>query len=105
MHFDSSQIRANPRHPRSSYFQKPGRFRATLLLSLLLTSIAHPARSAESEAALRQQAQAALRKATQYYHDQVALRGGYVYYYSPDLRLRYGEGPATATQIWVQPPG
>ena len=28
-----------------------------------------------------------------------------VYYYSPDLQQRWGEGKANADQIWVQPPG
>src|SRR5262245_62550514 len=46
-----------------------------------------------------------MRKAAEYYVTKVAYRGGYVYYYSPDLKLRYGEGMATSTQIWVQPPG
>jgi PelA/Pel-15E family pectate lyase len=59
----------------------------------------------EADAKLPAEARAALRKAAEYYRNQVAVRGGYVYYYSPDLKQRHGEGPATATQIWVQPPG
>jgi len=47
---------------------------------------------------------AAMKKAATYYHDRLALRGGYVYYYSPDLRKRLAEGPATPSQICVQPP-
>lgn len=46
-----------------------------------------------------------MRKAATFYREQVALYGGYVYYYSRDLSLRWGEGTATPTQIWVQPPG
>ena len=46
-----------------------------------------------------------MRKAAEYYRGKLALRGGYVYYYSPDLKLRHGEGVASPTQIWVQPPG
>ncbi|MDF2377071.1 MAG: pectate lyase [Verrucomicrobiales bacterium] len=48
---------------------------------------------------------AALKKAVTYYSNHAALRGGYVYYYSPDFTRRLGEGEATATEIWVQPPG
>ena len=62
-------------------------------------------RGQESDAKLREEAAGAMRKAAEYYREKVALRGGYVYYYSPDLKLRHGEGVATATQIWVQPPG
>ncbi len=43
--------------------------------------------------------------ATRYFAEQVATEGGYVYYYSEDLTRRWGEGEATPTQVWVQPPG
>lgn len=46
-----------------------------------------------------------LRKAAGFFRDHVAMRGGYVYYYNEDLKQRWGEGEATGTQIWVQPPG
>jgi len=48
---------------------------------------------------------AAMKRAATYYAGEVALKGGYVYYYSTDLTKRLGEGPAVATEIWVQPPG
>lgn len=48
---------------------------------------------------------AAMKRAATYYAGEVAVKGGYVYYYSTDLAKRLGEGPATATEIWVQPPG
>jgi PelA/Pel-15E family pectate lyase len=48
---------------------------------------------------------AAMSQAAHYYHDHVALRGGYVYYYSLDLETRWGEGAASPTQNWVQAPG
>src|SRR5690242_15323160 len=35
----------------------------------------------------------------------IATHGGYLWSYSLDLKDRRGEGKATATQIWVQPPG
>jgi PelA/Pel-15E family pectate lyase len=76
-------------------------FPMALIALLLLTS----AWAADPDDKLRADAQTAMRKAAEYYRNKVALRGGYVYYYSPDLKLRYGEGIATPTQIWVQPPG
>jgi hypothetical protein len=53
----------------------------------------------------RDDAEAALKKAATFYHTQVATRGGYAYYYSLDLKERWGEGVGTKDQIWVQPPG
>lgn len=53
----------------------------------------------------RDQALAAMKKAATFFRTQVASHGGYVYYYSVDLAQRWGEGKATADQIWVQPPG
>ena len=48
---------------------------------------------------------AALRKAAGFFHEQVSTRGGYLWAYSGDLKLREAEGRATLTQAWVQPPG
>ncbi|UCC98911.1 MAG: hypothetical protein JSW66_03295 [Phycisphaerales bacterium] len=56
-------------------------------------------------AELREQAAATMRKAAEFFRTRVASHGGYVYYYSLDLKQRWGEGVATASQIWVQPPG
>lgn len=47
---------------------------------------------------------AAMKRAAQSYR-QLALHGGYVYYYSLDGAKRWGEGVASPTQVWVQPPG
>lgn len=52
-----------------------------------------------------QDVRTALRKAATYFRSEVARHGGYVYYVSPDLQKRLGEGVASADQIWVQPPG
>jgi PelA/Pel-15E family pectate lyase len=51
------------------------------------------------------QAQAAVVKAAAFYHDRVAVHGGYVYQYSADLSLREGEGKTDLDTVWVQPPG
>lgn len=53
------------------------------------------------QAAARQ----AMRRAAEYYVEQVSRHGGYVYHYDLDLQRRWGEGEATQDQIWVQPPG
>jgi PelA/Pel-15E family pectate lyase len=54
---------------------------------------------------LRGDVAAAMKKAATFYREEVATHGGYVYYYSPDLSRRWGEGEATEDQVWVQPPG
>lgn len=72
---------------------------------LLLLLTAMPAGAADADAPLQKAARDAMTKATSYYTGKLALRGGYVYYYSPDLKTRYGEGLASESQIWVQPPG
>jgi len=46
-----------------------------------------------------------MKKAANFFVEKVARHGGYVYYTSPDLKIRLGEGPATDSQVWVQPPG
>jgi len=51
------------------------------------------------------EARRALRKAAGFFGSQVACRGGYLWQYSGDLKLREGEGKATETMVWVQPPG
>ncbi len=47
----------------------------------------------------------AMKKATAFMTSQVAVHGGYVYDVTLDLKKRRGEGVATATEVWVQPPG
>jgi PelA/Pel-15E family pectate lyase len=54
---------------------------------------------------IRRQALAAMRKAAMFFYTKVSSHGGYVYYYSLDMKRRWGEGAATKDQIWVQPPG
>lgn len=70
----------------------------------LLSVGGSPALAAEG-ASLRAQVTSTMHAAARFYRDQVASHSGYVYYYSVDLKHRWGEGPATASQIWVQPPG
>lgn len=53
----------------------------------------------------REEALEALKKSASFFRHQVASHGGYVYYYSPDLKERWGEGKWSADTIFVQPPG
>ncbi|MEM9644076.1 MAG: pectate lyase [Planctomycetota bacterium] len=53
----------------------------------------------------RSQVLSAMRRAGEYFRENAAHHGGYVYHYSLDLKQRWGEGLATTDQIWVQPPG
>ncbi|MHC4322911.1 MAG: pectate lyase [Planctomycetota bacterium] len=72
-------------------------------LVMLLSPIRLPAGSPHRN--LRQWSVATMRKASTFFRTKVASHGGYVYYYTVDLEHRWGEGAATADQIWVQPPG
>lgn len=45
---------------------------------------------------------AAMKKATIFFTEKVALNGGYVWSISEDFSRRYGEIPARKSQIWVQ---
>jgi PelA/Pel-15E family pectate lyase len=60
---------------------------------------------ASAQSAVPQQATDAIRRASEFYRNKLAVRGGYVYHYSLDLKDRWGEGVASKSQIWVQPPG
>jgi PelA/Pel-15E family pectate lyase len=53
----------------------------------------------------REEALQALKKAATFYRTKVASRGGYLYYYSPDLKDRWGEGKFGPETVFVQPPG
>lgn len=70
------------------------------LVVCLLTLQAVPA----AEPDLPAQARTALEKATTYLRS-ISTEGGYLWRYSLDLQDRAGETKATATQIWIQPPG
>ncbi len=61
--------------------------------------------SAAGEAALKNKASETLRRATEFFRTQISTEGGYLWRYSEDLTAREGEGEATDTTIWVQPPG
>jgi len=83
--------------------------------SMLLTAAAvlpgnsSPAQTASADEATDREliaaVKTALQKAVTFMSDTIAVRGGYVYEVSLDLKKRRGEGTATPTEIWVQPPG
>jgi hypothetical protein len=60
--------------------------------------------AAEPNAHLERDAREALRRAAAYFQS-ISTRGGYLWWYSEDLKQRAGENRATETQIWVQSPG
>ncbi|GBC99802.1 hypothetical protein HRbin17_02333 [bacterium HR17] len=64
--------------------------------------IVAPVAAAQS---LERQAREALFRAVRFLRTKVAVNGSYLWRYSSDLTKRWGEGEATATQGWVQPPG
>jgi hypothetical protein len=53
----------------------------------------------------RQQAQDALLKACEFFHDNCSKHGGYVWRYSKDFSLSEGEAETGPHVVWVQPPG
>jgi hypothetical protein len=63
------------------------------------------ATTSKADEALRSTCISTMRTAAEYYRNKVSNHAGYVYHYSPDLKVRWGEGQASASQIWVQPPG
>ena len=58
-----------------------------------------------AEAPTKQQAIDAMKRATAFMTDKVAVHGGYVWSYLPDLSRRWGEMEARPTMIWLQAPG
>lgn len=76
-----------------------------LVLFGCFCSLAGMSFSAEAEPS-RDEVAAARRQAITFFRDVVAVeRGGYLWQYSADLSRREGEGRASATTAWVQPPG
>ncbi len=76
-----------------------------LRLSLLTLAIACSSNLKAEEPASHTDVRQALTKAVRFFQYDVSASGAYLWQYSADLKLREGEGVATATQAWVQPPG
>lgn len=73
-----------------------------LMVGVTVAASVSPSRADD---AIRAKAQAAMWKAAAFYHDHVAIDGGYLWRYSADLGKREGEGKVTGRTAWVQPPG
>lgn len=73
----------------------------SLLAAGALLSGSPSLRAAESP---RDRAGAGLAKAAAFMRS-ISTEGGYLWWYSEDLKERSGEVKATPTQVWVQPPG
>lgn len=81
-----------------------GRCRLGLLMSAICLAAVQSARAddaAPSAADVRE----AMDRAVRFFGENVAVDGGYVWTYSNDFKQRWGEGSASARQIWIQPPG
>ncbi len=89
-------LKTRPRTHRVSH-------RCALLL-LCLGCVCSPVQAAETDG-LSESAKQALRKGAEFFRTEVAVHGTYLWQYSKDLSRREGEGKATPTQGWVQPPG
>jgi PelA/Pel-15E family pectate lyase len=74
-------------------------------LLILLVSAPHASPQQDDEKELRAAAQHAMRQAADFFRARVATEGGYLWRYSDDLARREGEAKATASMVWVQPPG
>ena len=72
-------------------------FRLLALLALFLPAAAAAQDRAEIERTMR--------RATAFMTDHVAVHGGYVWSYLPDMSRRWGEIEARPSMVWVQPPG
>jgi PelA/Pel-15E family pectate lyase len=74
----------------------------TLLLLVCLSSMTI---TGQNNLKLKESVQVAMKKATKFMVEKVSYKGGYVWYYSPDLSRSWGEMEAYPTMIWTQPPG
>ena len=74
---------------------------AALLAAAAIGFVAAPAAAAPSRA----QTLDTMKRATRFVVERVAVKGGYVWSYLPDLSRRWGEMEATPQMVWVQPPG
>lgn len=71
--------------------------RLLLFLPLFIAFVAH--------AQTPDEVKTALLRAVNFYHQNAATHGGYVYQYSADFKWREAEGVPDKDTIWVQPPG
>lgn len=58
-----------------------------------------------ADEALAVEARKVLLKSVDFFRKEVAVEGGYVYRYAPDLTLREGENAVGNSTVWIEPPG
>jgi hypothetical protein len=85
--------------------RRPRAVLAAAMVGIAAIAVGTLAARAAENADLREQAEDALRKAATFFRTEVSVEGSYLWQYSEDLSKREGEGKATATQGWIQPPG
>ena len=78
------------------------RYFGACILGLVLTAGVGEVEGGEG---LREEAMGAMERAARFFREEVSTQGGYLWQYRNDLAMREGEGLATASMIWVQPPG
>ncbi len=78
--------------------------RIAILASFLCLSITGMQRRADCDVLLDTVARDALLKSSDFFRREVATEGGYVFRYSPDLKLREGEEKTGPTTVWIEPP-
>jgi hypothetical protein len=78
-------------------------FSSAICLAMILTLIQPP--SAQAQTSEQKDAARTLHKAIAFHRAQVGYQGAYLWAYSSDLKKQEGEGRATQTSGWTQPPG
>ena len=79
---------------------------ALLAVALVAPAAAAPSRTPSAPATpSRAKMLETMKRATRFMVEKVALNGGYVWSYLPDMSRRWGEMEAYPTMVWVQPPG
>lgn len=89
------------RRSRQTLLVRRVRFSALALSTFFVYALACHA----ADDGLPEQAVTALRRAVEFYREQVSAHGGYVYRYSDDLAKREGEGMTGPDTVWIEPPG
>lgn len=74
-------------------------------LACLLGLTGGHCRAQDPDGELRGRVEAGLAEAVDYFAHRVGASGGYLWRYRADLSVGEGEGPASRTMFWVQPPG
>jgi PelA/Pel-15E family pectate lyase len=75
------------------------------ILLLLVSVIFVMTLSGQKNQGLNEKVLTTMKDATKFMVDKVSYKGGYVWYYAPDLSRQWGEMEAKPTMIWTQPPG